>query len=101
VHSLYLEPSSDTPHAVLVSPTHRFRLTQRNTSNSLIILEPAATKPAEEGQESSSVTGLNIIGTVHEIIELTVEPPRPPKSLDGVKHTGSMGSWDERYGTGR
>ena len=55
--SLYLEPGA--PHAVLCTPEKRYILTQRNTSNSLIVLSPGA----EKG-------GLDIVGTMHETIEL-------------------------------
>ena len=59
--SLHLEPGA--PHAVLCTPKKRYILTQRNTSNSLIVLSPAA----EKG-------GLDIVGTMHETIELAPEP---------------------------
>ncbi|KEZ41421.1 hypothetical protein SAPIO_CDS7550 [Scedosporium apiospermum] len=65
---LHLEPGK--PHAVLVTPDKRYILTQRNTSNSLILLEPAPEGPANQKP------GLNIIGTLHESIELAPEPTR-------------------------
>lgn len=58
--SLHLEPGS--PHAVLCTPEKRYILTQRNTSNSLIILSPET----EKG-------GLDIVGTMHETIEVAPE----------------------------
>ncbi|SPN99882.1 uncharacterized protein DNG_02734 [Cephalotrichum gorgonifer] len=61
--TLHLEPG--TPNAVLVAPGKRYILTQRNTSNSLILLSP-------EGETG----GLGIVGTMHETIEVTPEPAK-------------------------
>lgn len=100
--SLHLAPG--TPHAVLSTPDRNYVLTQRNTSNSLVLLTPA---PAASSPTAAAATtpdpepGLATIGTVHETIELAPEPPKAERSLAGMKHTGSMGKWDERTGTGR
>ena len=59
--SLHLEPGK--PHAVLCTPEKRYIHTQRNTSNSLILLSPGG----ERG-------GLDIVGTMHETIEVSPEP---------------------------
>ncbi|PKS09278.1 hypothetical protein jhhlp_003892 [Lomentospora prolificans] len=67
---LHLEPGN--PHAVLVTPEKRYIMTQRNTSNSLILLTPA-----EDGSQPGTTKpklGLHIVGTLHESIELTPEP---------------------------
>lgn len=62
LHSIYLEPGK--PHAVLCTPEKRYILTQRNTSNSLIVLSPGGEK------------GLDIVGTMHETIEVAPEPAK-------------------------
>lgn len=67
--SLHLQPG--TPHAVLCTPDKRYILTQRNTSNSLILLLP------DDGGERDGRPGLNIVGTMHETIEVAPEPVKP------------------------
>lgn len=63
ISSLHLQPGN--PHAVLCTPDKRYILTQRNTSNSLIVLAP-------DGQTG----GMNIVGTMHETIEVAPEPAK-------------------------
>ncbi|KAI1814645.1 hypothetical protein GGS20DRAFT_547227 [Poronia punctata] len=86
---LRLVPS--TTSAVLKCGTRSWGLRQKNTSNALILLRPESITP-ESAQVPES--GLKMISTIHDTIELVPEPTDKPVST--VK-----GKWHERFAKGR
>ncbi|KKA27284.1 hypothetical protein TD95_003473 [Thielaviopsis punctulata] len=99
---LYLETSPETANAVLRTPDHKYALRQRNTSNSIILASPTGTGTGASGDPASP--GLAAFATVHESIELIRQGPdtKPGGGIGGgVRHTGSMGKWHEKFGKGR
>ncbi|WQF85684.1 Putative sister chromatid cohesion protein Dcc1 [Colletotrichum destructivum] len=77
--------------ALLKAQDKTYKLLQKNTSNSLILLAPHTSDvPA---------VGLAAIATVHETIELIAQAE--PQTISNLKNTGSKGKWHEKFGRGR
>ncbi|KAK1658985.1 hypothetical protein BDP55DRAFT_680917 [Colletotrichum godetiae] len=86
--------------ALLKTPDKTYKLLQKNTSNSLILLAPHATAPSPDSSEDNiPVTGLAAIATIHETIELIAQTE--PQTISNLKNTGSKGKWHEKFGRGR
>ncbi|GJC78468.1 hypothetical protein ColLi_01306 [Colletotrichum liriopes] len=78
--------------ALLKTQDKTYKLLQKNTSNSLILLAPHASAP-------HPAVGLGAIATVHETIELVAQTE--PQTISNLKNTGSKGKWHEKFGRGR
>lgn len=78
--------------ALLKAADKTYSLRQKNTSNALILMEPA-----ENAAQSSQVPerGLGAISTVHETIELV------PEAGDGPPAAAARGKWHEKFGRTR
>ncbi|GKT45374.1 uncharacterized protein ColSpa_05555 [Colletotrichum spaethianum] len=88
---------TSTPTTALLKAEDRtYKLLQKNTSNSLILLAPHASTPP--GSDTPAV-GLGAIATVHETIELVAQTE--PQTISNLKNTGSKGKWHEKFGRGR
>ncbi|KAF5519852.1 hypothetical protein CGCA056_v007773 [Colletotrichum aenigma] len=87
--------STDT-NALLKTPDKTYKLLQKNTSNSLILLTPHSSVPSTEDIPTS---GLAAIATIHETIELVAQTD--PQPISNLKNTGSKGKWHEKFGRGR
>ncbi|GKT61557.1 sister chromatid cohesion protein DCC1 [Colletotrichum tofieldiae] len=82
--------------ALLKTQDKTYKLLQKNTSNSLILLAPHASAPS--GSDTPAI-GLGAIATVHETIELVAQTE--PQTISNLKNTGSKGKWHEKFGRGR
>ncbi|KAK1585559.1 uncharacterized protein LY79DRAFT_580979 [Colletotrichum navitas] len=83
--------------ALLKAQDKTYKLLQKNTSNSLILLAPHAATPL--GSDTSAAMGLGAIATLHETIELVAQAE--PQTISNLKNTGSKGKWHEKFGRGR
>ncbi|KAF6842604.1 hypothetical protein CMUS01_02920 [Colletotrichum musicola] len=92
VVNLTSTPSS----ALLKTPDKTYKLLQKNTSNSLILLTPHSSAPEPSG---IPVPGLAAVATIHETIELVAQAE--PQAISSLKNTGSKGKWHEKFGRGR
>ncbi|KAK2041357.1 hypothetical protein LZ31DRAFT_393102 [Colletotrichum somersetense] len=89
---------TSTPTTVLLRAQDKtYKLLQKNTSNSLILLAPHATTPP--GSDTPTAMGLGAITTLHETIELVAQAE--PQTTTDLKNTGSKGKWHEKFGRGR
>lgn len=78
--------------AILKTPDGKtYSLRQKNTSNSLMILQSAS---AAETALLGSTPGLGAIATVHETVELVLEEGEAPAPR-------VRGKWHEKFGRGR
>ncbi|KAK3687765.1 hypothetical protein B0T22DRAFT_138542 [Podospora appendiculata] len=97
---LTLTPSPTA--ALLKTPDKTYSLRQKNTSNALILLAPAAAPPTPDKGDaaadtaSSSSTGLSLIATIHETIELV-----PLETGEAVPAARARGKWHEKFGKTR
>ncbi|OLN98014.1 hypothetical protein CCHL11_06850 [Colletotrichum chlorophyti] len=82
--------------ALLKTPDKTYKLLQKNTSNSLILLEPRGTAPSIS---DIPINGLGAVATIHETIELVAQTEQP--TISNLKNTGSKGKWHEKFGAGR
>ncbi|KAL0930542.1 uncharacterized protein CTRU02_214617 [Colletotrichum truncatum] len=91
---LTLTSTPDT--ALLKTPDLTYKLLQKNTSNSLILIAPHSSAASAS---DIPTPGLGAIATIHETIELTAQAERPVNST--LRNTGSKGKWHEKFGSGR
>ncbi|RDA82387.1 hypothetical protein CP532_4406 [Ophiocordyceps camponoti-leonardi (nom. inval.)] len=87
--ALTLDDDPNSPSAVLRTPDRTYALRQKNTSNALMVLSP-----------SSDDSGMAIVATLHEVVELDVLPSTPVHT-GSLSHTGSKGKWHEKFGKNR
>ncbi|KAK1988822.1 hypothetical protein LZ30DRAFT_697696 [Colletotrichum cereale] len=83
--------------ALLRAQDKTYKLIQKNTSNSLILLAPHASAPP--GSDTPAAMGLGAIATLHDTIELVAQAD--PQTTSNLKNTGSKGKWHEKFGRGR
>ncbi|KAI1757224.1 hypothetical protein F4782DRAFT_525981 [Xylaria castorea] len=89
--NLSLEASATS--AVLKCGSQAWGLRQKNTSNALILLKPGDINLASS-QTPQAQTGLKLISTTHDTIELVPESTDKPTPL-------TKGKWHERFARGR
>ncbi|OIW32585.1 hypothetical protein CONLIGDRAFT_630254 [Coniochaeta ligniaria NRRL 30616] len=88
--------------ALLKTPSKIYSLRQKNTSNALILLSPAAVPSTSSSTPPTSSSalpepaGLNAIATVHETLELV-----PETGNATAPATVARGKWHERFAKGR
>ncbi|KAL2193445.1 hypothetical protein P885DRAFT_64070 [Corynascus similis CBS 632.67] len=70
--------------------------TQKNTSNALILLTPAASPASGRADEGPPAAGLSTIATVHETIEIV-----PEDGAAAAPAPKARGKWHEKFGRGR
>ncbi|PHH66782.1 hypothetical protein CDD81_5914 [Ophiocordyceps australis] len=85
---LTLESQPKEAPAILRSPDHTYSIRQKNTSNTLLLVNP------------TSDNALDAISVLHETIELDLVP-NPATNPAPLKNTGSRGKWHEKFGKGR
>lgn len=88
--------TSTPASALLKTPDKTYKLLQKNTSNSLILLTPHSSAPEPS---AIPVSGLAAVATIHETIELVAQAE--PQTISNLKNTGSKGKWHEKFGRGR
>ncbi|KAI8949027.1 hypothetical protein F4801DRAFT_580810 [Xylaria longipes] len=89
--NLRLEASATS--AVLKCGSQAWGLRQKNTSNALILLKPGDINLAS-AQTPQTQTGLKLISTIHDTIELVPEATDKPAPL-------TKGKWHEKFARGR
>jgi hypothetical protein len=89
------------PAALLKTAERTYSLVQKNTSNSLMILQPTvgAVDHGDEGPDNGSNAqhGLDIITTVGETFELVPSHEVAPLA----KRASTRGKWHEKFGRNR
>ncbi|KAL2121255.1 hypothetical protein VTJ04DRAFT_5282 [Mycothermus thermophilus] len=89
--------------ATTTAPGKTYSLRQKNTSNALILLQPATTASANTAVDQESETpagpGLHLISTIHETIELVPEAEGGAKA--GSEAPKPRGKWHEKFARGR
>ncbi|PHH83502.1 hypothetical protein CDD82_53 [Ophiocordyceps australis] len=85
---LTLESHPKEAPALLRSPDYTYNVRQKNTSNSLLLINP------------TSENALDAISLLHETIELELVPNLATNRAP-LKDTGSRGKWHEKFGKGR
>ncbi|KAF9874634.1 hypothetical protein CkaCkLH20_07771 [Colletotrichum karsti] len=88
--------TSTPASALLKTPDKTYKLLQKNTSNSLILLTPHSSAPSASEMPTQ---GLGAIATIHETTELVAQTE--PQTISNLKNTGSKGKWHEKFGRGR
>ncbi|TDZ54671.1 hypothetical protein CTRI78_v006099 [Colletotrichum trifolii] len=92
VISLTSTPTS----ALLKTPDKTYKLLQKNTSNSLVLLAPHS---SSSSSSDMPVSGLGAITTIHETVELVAQSES--QTVSSLRNTGSKGKWHEKFGRGR
>ncbi|TDZ31384.1 hypothetical protein C8035_v005884 [Colletotrichum spinosum] len=88
--------TSTPTSALLKTPDKTYKLLQKNTSNSLVLLAPHS---SSSSSSDMPVSGLGAITTIHETVELVAQSES--QTVSSLRNTGSKGKWHEKFGRGR